>query len=213
MPSSSDLLTEFTDFVQFFVWLVVSYSQQKLFWLWFPSRWPVKLDEGTWTLFVSKVGGSKRFWALIRIRCCETNDRFEPQNPWQQVLRSFHPKETKPGTRTQSLAIWQVLEYCFSRFEIVVTSNLDRTVLRIPFLRSWNFEAHTCVRSNCGCSSFKSGHKLSSWKFCRKLEFSWTRVKPFLLSSRSSGMSPTTQYTPTSRSMKLEILPPLEIRN
>ena len=31
MPSSSDLLTEFTDFVQFFVWLVVSYSQQKLF--------------------------------------------------------------------------------------------------------------------------------------------------------------------------------------
>ena len=133
MPSSSDLLTEFTDFVQFFVWLVVSYSQQKLFWLWFPSRWPVKLDEGTRTLFVSKVGGSKRFWALIRIRCCETNDRFEPQNPWQQVLRSFHPKETKPGTRTQSLAIWQVLEYCFSRFEIVVTSNLNRTVLRIPF--------------------------------------------------------------------------------
>ena len=55
------------------------------------------------------------------------------QNPWQQVLRSFHPKETKPGTRTQSLAIWQVLEYRFSRFEIVVISNLNRTVLRIPF--------------------------------------------------------------------------------
>ena len=200
MPSSSDLLTEFTDFVQFFVWLVVSYSQQKLF-LTLVSK--PKTRQIGWRDLNTACFES---WQLEAILSPYSNQMLRNewplrtnQNPWQQVLRSFHPKETKPGTRTQSLAIWQVLEYCFSRFEIVVISNLNRTVLRIPFLRSWNLEAHTSVRSNCGCSSFKSGHKLSSWKFCRKLEFSWTRVKPFLLSSRSSGMSPTTQYTPTKK--------------
>ena len=134
MPSSSDLLTEFTDFVQFFVWLVVSYSQQKLFLTLVskPETRRIGWRDLSTVCFES--------WQLEAILSPYSNQMLRNewplrtnQNPWQQVLRSFHPKETKPGTRSQSLAIWQVLEYRFSRFGIVVISNLNQTVLRIPF--------------------------------------------------------------------------------